>query len=344
MDNVIEVPLTQIKILPGWNPRGGVLNEDRIKALAEEITIAGQLTPVIVSPTGDSKVPYRLIDGHRRFAAVALNNREKRGGGVIKAIVQSFDNERDAFLAAMMTSLAREDLTSYQTATAMRRARDDYKMSAAELQRRVLGVSKGYSKSHINNLIGCLEQLDAKIVKAWSEEHPACTLHNLVKWKGLDKAAQIAAFEVASEIQPASPSAEGGDKKSDKSDKSDKKPRISRDALEAAAVYLKAAAKEGSLPKSVQESIPAVMATLKWALGATKAIKVGDDVVYDPEAVAAALEEAEQAQREAEEEELLAKRAKEAAEKAAEKVRKEHEQRKADRALAKAGKKSNGKA
>lgn len=265
---IVDVKLSELEIDGDFNSR---TKYEMIPELAERIKAEGQIVPCAVTLTGNPKKPYKLRAGFRRAMAV-----KHLGDRALKCIVhEEIKSERDAFMVNVSENLARENLTTYETALALTRMRKDYGMTAKEIQS-FLSVSKGYGKSNINNLISAIENLHPKILKAWQEEHPACTRHNLDGWKGMEHDEQLAEFAEAAalKIQGDSGDDEGGETSSSDSDSDKPKARkVSRVLIEEALTAAK-----GSDAKGAEYAIEA----LRFALGKVVKLKIGDTVVFDP--------------------------------------------------------------
>lgn len=276
---IVQVPLKHVMLDRDFNSRK---TYDRIEELAEKIKAQGQITPIVVEPTGNDRMPYRLIAGFRRYLAV-----QALKGETINAIVREpSKTEKEAFLVNFSENVARDELTAFEVAASLSRMKNDYKMSAKEIQA-FLNVSKGFSKSNVNHLTSAIEKLHPKILKAWQAEHPACTMQNIIKWKSLEAAEQLEAFEEAAALKSEAQGGEAGEGEGD--EKAATQTRISRAKIEDALLSARAALKEGV------KGAEYVVASLKFVLGFkdSVALKAGDVIFYDPRTVEVEEDDAE---------------------------------------------------
>ncbi len=114
-DQIYEVPLSYIYADEDFNCRTEI-TEDSVMTLAQSIEIHGLQTPIqLQSMEGlpDDK-PFRIIAGHRRFAAVQILKHE-----LIKATVVKIINEQQAKLLNLSENIDRKNLTPYEEAMAL---------------------------------------------------------------------------------------------------------------------------------------------------------------------------------------------------------------------------------
>lgn len=277
---MITVPVTQIKVDKAFNTRK---KYERIEELAGQIEAQGQLVPVIVEPTDDKRFPYKLVAGFRRYLAVEHLKRKD-----ILAVVRPSKSEKDSFLGNVLENLSRDDLSAYEVACMLLRMKEEYKMTAKEVQS-YLATSKGFSKSNINNLTAAASKLPKRILEAWAAEHPACTIPNINKWTALaasgDTDGALAAFDEAVAAKEDSGGSEGGEGGESEGEAKKAQKRVSRATIESALEAAKAANKEGV------KGAAHIVETLRFVLGKVGKIKVDDVVFFDPKAVEADPEE-----------------------------------------------------
>lgn len=105
----LNLPLDQIQQNPD-QPRKA-FDAEKLQELAASFIEVGQLTPILVKPTGDAG-RYLLVAGERRFRAAKL-----AGFDHLKAIITNGDPEE----LALIENLQREDLTPIEEATGLAR-------------------------------------------------------------------------------------------------------------------------------------------------------------------------------------------------------------------------------
>ncbi len=113
-----EIPLSQIEIADGFNPRGEVQQDAELKALAETIRQRGCLMPVRVRAAESGG--YVLIAGERRYRAAALAGLSEIPATVI-APGEGDEAERQELLTdAIVENELRKDLDPRQRALAFK--------------------------------------------------------------------------------------------------------------------------------------------------------------------------------------------------------------------------------
>jgi ParB/RepB/Spo0J family partition protein len=109
-----EIPLTQITVAQGFNPRGEVSEDADLRALAETIRQRGCLMPVRVraAETGG----YVLIAGERRYRAAALAGLDEIPATVVAPGDGDEDEQRELLTDAIVENEVRRDLDPLQRA------------------------------------------------------------------------------------------------------------------------------------------------------------------------------------------------------------------------------------
>lgn len=108
MDSTL-IPITDIDENPDNRAAGGLGD---IAALAASIDGVGQLVPAIVAATGNGR--YRMLDGHRRLAALRSLGTDRS----LSAIVVASTNEGIELMSGLAANELREDLTDADRARA----------------------------------------------------------------------------------------------------------------------------------------------------------------------------------------------------------------------------------
>src|SRR5665213_3029318 len=109
-----DIPLSRIIVPAGFNPRGEVVDDAELEAMAETMRQRGCLQPVRVRATGDGE--YALVAGERRYRAAV-----KAALTVLPAVVRPAglgdESERlDLLIEAMIENEVRSDLNPLQRA------------------------------------------------------------------------------------------------------------------------------------------------------------------------------------------------------------------------------------
>ncbi|MFM8526866.1 MAG: ParB/RepB/Spo0J family partition protein [bacterium] len=140
-----EVPIGSIEPNPD-QPRTN-FDSDALAALADSISSAGLLQPLIVRPSPDGR--FQLVAGERRWRAS-----QKAGLATVPAVVRS-SPEDERLQAALIENMVREDLNPADEARACAALVDDLGISKEDLAKRL-----GRSRAGISNLIRLLDLPD----------------------------------------------------------------------------------------------------------------------------------------------------------------------------------------
>lgn len=159
------------KIIPNpYQPRRE-FDEDRLKELSDSIRQYGVLQPLVVSrqetvlDNGSIKVDYELIAGERRLRASKLANLAQ-----VPVVVRRGDDSRAKLELAIIENLQREDLNSVERAQSFQRLADEFKLSWADVGRKV-GKSREYVSNTVRILMLPQDILDALSKKKITEGH-----------------------------------------------------------------------------------------------------------------------------------------------------------------------------
>ena len=117
MENNIESENAPIfvrleEIEPNLNQPRTNFDDEKIKELANSISVHGLISPVIVKPLASGK--YKIIAGERRFRASKI-----AGLSEIPVLIKDIDDEKIMELA-LVENLQREDLSSLEEAKGYR--------------------------------------------------------------------------------------------------------------------------------------------------------------------------------------------------------------------------------
>ncbi len=159
------------KILPNpYQPRRE-FDERSLKDLAESIRQYGVLQPLVVTRKEESKedgsisVSYELIAGERRLRASKI-----AGIKEIPCVVRTGDDNRTKLELAIIENIQREDLNSVDRAKSFQQLADEFKLSWAEIGRKV-GKSREYVSNTVRILMLPQEILEALVAGKISEGH-----------------------------------------------------------------------------------------------------------------------------------------------------------------------------
>lgn len=124
-------------------------DETALEELAASIKTYGMIQPVVVRKNGDY---YEIIAGERRWRAAKIAGLKK-----IPAIERKWE-DAEAFEAALVENLQREDLNPIEEAESYRRLQDEFSLSQEQISTKV-----GKSRSAITNSLRLL-QLDSRVL------------------------------------------------------------------------------------------------------------------------------------------------------------------------------------
>lgn len=148
MENNIEsenapIVLNIEEIEPNLNQPRTSFNDEKLKELADSISVHGLISPIIVKPMASGK--YKIIAGERRFRASKL-----AGLSEIPVLIKDIDDEKIMELA-LVENLQREDLSALEEAKGYKSLIDTYKFTQEDVAKAV-----GKSRSYIANTLRLL--------------------------------------------------------------------------------------------------------------------------------------------------------------------------------------------
>jgi len=140
-------------IIPNRSQPRKRFTEETLDALASSIRMSGLLQPIVVRPlpaNGGEGAPegaaWELIAGERRWRAS-----QRAGLAVIPAVVTRA-SDREAAEWALVENIQREDLNAMERAAALKRLRDDFGLTQAQVAEQV-----GLERATVANLIRLTE-------------------------------------------------------------------------------------------------------------------------------------------------------------------------------------------
>ena len=140
MENNIESENTPIVLKPeeiepnADQPRTN-FDDEKIKELADSISVHGLISPIIVKPMASGK--YKIIAGERRFRASKL-----AGLSEIPVLIKDIDDEKIMELA-LVENLQREDLSPLEEAKGYKALIDAHNFTQEDVAK-VIGKSRSY--------------------------------------------------------------------------------------------------------------------------------------------------------------------------------------------------------
>jgi ParB family transcriptional regulator, chromosome partitioning protein len=143
-----EVPVALIRPNPDQPRRS--FDPVSISALAESISEAGVIQPLVVRPLPDGR--YELIAGERRWRAA-----REAGLEIVPALIRDEDEAR-RIQTALIENVAREDLNPVDEARACAMLVEDLRLTKEELGKRL-----GRSRVAISNVIRLLDLPDSAL-------------------------------------------------------------------------------------------------------------------------------------------------------------------------------------
>lgn len=148
LDRARRIPIERIAANPD-NPR---THYDELGPLADSIAVRGLLLPLLVRADPGRPGYYLVIAGSRRLLASRMV--DQRDDADARARVQQLpcliadSDDRDAFADALLENMGRQDLSRAEMMAAVRRLRDEFAFSGAEIARRT-----GRDQSDISALL-----------------------------------------------------------------------------------------------------------------------------------------------------------------------------------------------
>ena len=143
---VLELDLDLIE--PNRKQPRKYFDETALEELAASLKTYGMIQPVVVKKSGDY---YELIAGERRWRAAKIAGLQK-----IPVIMKEWE-EGEAFEAALVENLQREDLNPMEEAESYQRLQEEFSLNQEQIAEKV-----GKSRSAITNSLRLL-QLDPRV-------------------------------------------------------------------------------------------------------------------------------------------------------------------------------------
>ena len=143
---VLELDLDMIE--PNRKQPRKYFDETALEELAASLKAYGMIQPIVVKKSGDY---YEIIAGERRWRAAKIAGMTK-----VPVVIKKWE-EGEAFEAALVENLQREDLNPMEEAESYQRLQEEFGMSQEKIAEKV-----GKSRSAITNSLRLL-QLDPRV-------------------------------------------------------------------------------------------------------------------------------------------------------------------------------------
>ena len=143
---VLELDLDMIE--PNRKQPRKYFDETALEELAASLKAYGMIQPIVVKKSGDY---YEIIAGERRWRAAKIAGLKK-----VPVVIKAWE-EAEAFEAALVENLQREDLNPMEEAESYYRLQEEFGMSQEKIAERV-----GKSRSAVTNSLRLL-QLDPRV-------------------------------------------------------------------------------------------------------------------------------------------------------------------------------------
>ena len=143
---VLELELDMIE--PNRKQPRKYFDEAALEELAASLKAYGMIQPIVVKKSGDY---YEIIAGERRWRAAKIAGLTK-----VPVVIKKWE-EGEAFEAALVENLQREDLNPMEEAESYQRLQEEFGMSQEKIAEKV-----GKSRSAITNSLRLL-QLDPRV-------------------------------------------------------------------------------------------------------------------------------------------------------------------------------------
>lgn len=145
-ETVVELELDLIE--PNRRQPRKYFDETALEELAVSLKTYGMIQPIVVKKSGEY---YEIIAGERRWRAAKIAGMEK-----VPVVVKKWE-EGEAFEAALVENLQREDLNPMEEAESYQRLQEEFGLSQEKIAEKV-----GKSRSAITNSLRLL-QLDPRV-------------------------------------------------------------------------------------------------------------------------------------------------------------------------------------
>jgi len=151
VEAVVEVPIDKLIISP-YNVREDP--ERDVNILVESIREVGLLQPLTVRRSKKYPGKYEVIIGARRLTAIKKLRERGEWGDTVPVIIKDL-NDFEALLLSLHENIKQRTLTETEKARAMKRLKEEFKLSEGEISKRT-----GITLKDVSNLLKMLEVLE----------------------------------------------------------------------------------------------------------------------------------------------------------------------------------------
>ena len=144
---VLEIDLDMIE--PNRKQPRKYFDERALEELASSLRQYGMIQPIVVKNSGDY---YEIIAGERRWRAAKIAGLKK-----VPVVIRKWEDDAEAFEAALVENLQREDLNPMEEAESYLRLQEEFGLNQDKIAEKV-----GKSRSAVANSLRLL-QLDPRV-------------------------------------------------------------------------------------------------------------------------------------------------------------------------------------
>lgn len=175
------VPMHLILDDPHFKNQRLDMDKEKLAELTTSMMHEGLKMPIVVIEMSGDTPYFHVRAGFRRIAAA----RQLGWKHIACIVLPDTTPASDEYWTNIIENSARTDLSTYELACAIRTMRDKFKVTSVEFAART-----GYSISHIENLLRCLNQLPDEVLEQWKgpSRIPYCMF---LKWTSLSPSEAI---------------------------------------------------------------------------------------------------------------------------------------------------------
>lgn len=169
------IPLEKIRDDPTFHNIRLAADSEKLAELAGSMQREGQKVPVLLITAAPPEPWFYVRAGFRRV----LVARQLKWRRVAAVVLPDDTPVVDEYWTNIIENSSREQLTTYELASAARTMRDKFAVGCREFAQRA-----GYSESHVAKLLRCIDTLPKEIVDEWRGAAPI-PIDVYYKWSSL---------------------------------------------------------------------------------------------------------------------------------------------------------------